>query len=295
MISRLQPHDARHAVFCSLLSFALASCASATLHQGKSLTSYAGMSTSGGTLTKASVRLDPDVILAARTVRIVPTSVSEISEASFDPKQLTLVSNAIDRALCIELSERFQVVAADYPADLVVRSAITHIIETNTAAAATSTVASLGAGVALPVPIPRLPIGLGGLSVEAEAVSPDGSQKAAMIWSRNADIITTKARLSEVGDAYLLASEFGADFGRMLVTAQDPFKQMPSVPSAQKISAALGGAPKYAACKAFGATPGLKGLIGGQLGLPPAWTDEGSAVSERPSDGSSSATPSRAE
>ncbi|ASY58472.1 hypothetical protein SS05631_c35580 [Sinorhizobium sp. CCBAU 05631] len=250
------------------------------MHQGATLGSYAGMTASGGTLTKAKLRVDPAPVLAAQTVRIVPTSAQIGSGTAFDPKDLALVTNTIDRALCTGLSDRFKVVAPNQPADLVVRATVTDIVATNRAAAATSTVASLGVAAVLPVPVPRLPIGLGGLSVEAEAVGQDGSQKGAMLWSRGANMLTTKARVSTIGDAYSLSSAFGTDFSRMLVTGRDPFKGMMAMPSIQRMKASLGGDPKYEACKAFGSAPGIKGAVAGQLGLPPGWSDSGAAASQ---------------
>ncbi|GLU29896.1 hypothetical protein Brsp01_51290 [Brucella sp. NBRC 12950] len=229
-------------------------------------------------LVDARLRVDSAAILSAKTVRIVPTT-QQIGGAAFEATDLALVTNAIDRALCIGLSDRFKVVASNQPADLTVHAKVTGIVATNRTAAATSTVASLGASAVLPVPIPRLPIGLGGLSVEAEAIGHDGSQRAAMLWSRGANMITNKARVSEVGDAYTLSAGFGADFTRMLVTGQDPFKGV-AIPSMQKISASFGGSPKYEACKAFGAAPGIKGMAANQLGLPPAWTDKGAAPTQ---------------
>ncbi|MFS8056740.1 DUF3313 domain-containing protein [Rhizobium sp. BR 317] len=261
-----------------ILLAALPSCASVPLHQGTSLSSYKDMAASGGSLTKAKLRVDPASVLVARTVRIVPTSAQLGNSGALDPKGLALVANAIDRALCTGLSDRFQVVAANQPADLVVHATVTDIVPTNRTAAATSAVASLGTSVALAIPIPRIPIGLGGLSVEAEAVGQDGAQKAAMLWSRGANMLTTKARISSVGDAYSLSSAFGGDFSRMLVRGQDPFKGKPAIPSIQKIKASLGGDPKYDACKAFGSAPGLTGAVAGQLGLPPSWSDKGAAA-----------------
>jgi len=253
------------------------SCANVPIHQGTSLSSYEGMAPTGGTLTKAKVRVDRDATLTAKTVRIVPTSVDQSVQAkSFDAGDLTLLTNAINRALCSGLSDRFVVVSPDQPADLVVHATVTDIVATNRAAAATSTVASLG-GAALMVPVPRVPVGLGGLSVEAEAAAQDGSQKAAMLWSRGANMFTTKARVSKVGDAYSLSSAFGASFSRLLVDGKDPFKESVTIPSMQRMKASLGGTPKYEACKQFGSAPGIKGAVAGQLGLPPSWTDKGTA------------------
>ncbi|MDG4904534.1 MULTISPECIES: DUF3313 domain-containing protein [unclassified Mesorhizobium] len=267
----------RRTALCGPLLALLSACANVPLQQGTSLSSYAGMTPSGGMLTKAEIRLDPAPVLTAQTVSIVPTS-AKIASGTFEPKDLALVTNTIDRALCTDLSDRFLVVAPNQPADLVVHATVTNIVATNRTAAAASTVASLGATVALPVPIPRLPIGLGGLAIEAEAVGRDGSQKAAMVWSRGANMITTGARVSSVGDAYSLSSAFSDDFSKMLVKGKDPFKGMPAIPSMQRIRVSLGGKPKYDACNAFGRAPGIPGAVAGQLGLPPAWTDKGAAA-----------------
>jgi len=264
--------------FGVVLLSCLSACASVPLSEGTSLSSYDGMNPSGGTLTRAKLRVDSPPVLAAQTVRIVPTS-ALIYSRGFDPGELALVTNAIDRALCTGLSDRFKIVATSQPADLTVRATVTNIVATNRSVAATSTVASFGASAALGIPIPRLPIGLGGLAIEAEAIDGNGSQRAALLWSRGANMITTRARVSAVGDAYSLSSAFATDFSRMLVMGKDPFKGMPAIPSMQRLRASLGGDPKYDACKAFGTAPGIPGLVAARFGLPPAWTDRGAATS----------------
>ncbi|MCM5553354.1 DUF3313 domain-containing protein [Pleomorphomonas sp. NRK KF1] len=259
----------------AVLGLALQACAGMPLQKGNSLLSYEGMETSNGTLTKAKLRLESALILDARTVRLIPTSMSLSDGNAVTIEDGALITNAIDRALCVGLSDRFEIVGPGRPADLVVHASITGVAATGRTAAAASTVATLGAAVALPVPVPRLPIGLGGLSVEAEAIGRGGRQMAAMLWSRRADVITTRARVSTVGDAYSLSSAFAGDFSRMLVTGRDPFKGLPSIPSMQRITASLGGTPKYEACKTFGRAPGIPGAVARQLGLPPSWTDGG--------------------
>ncbi|MGK9052605.1 DUF3313 domain-containing protein [Neorhizobium petrolearium] len=268
----------RWPAFGVILLSCLSACASVPLSEGASLSSHAGMSRSGGTLTRAELRVDSPPVLSAQTVRIVPTS-ALVHGRGFDPGELALVTNAIDRALCTGLSDRFKIVTTSQPADLTVRATVTNIVATNRSVAATSTVASFGASAALGIPIPRLPIGLGGLAIEAEAIDRDGSQRAALLWSRGANMITTRARVSAVGDAYSLSSAFATDFSRMLVTGKDPFKGMPAIPSMQRLRASLGGDPKYDACKAFGTAPGIPGLVAARFGLPPAWTDKGAATS----------------
>ncbi|WP_318014030.1 DUF3313 family protein [Mesorhizobium sp. BH1-1-5] len=139
---------------------------------------------------------------------------------------------------------------------------------TNALAVGVSKVASTAVSEALPevrVPVPRLPIGLGSLSLEAEAIDDNGKQAAAMVWGRGAN-------------AYDLAAKFGEDFSKLLVTGKTPLNKLPSLPARAELRAMFGGGPKYPACKAFGKSPGLVGFVGDRMGLPPAWTDKGAAV-----------------
>jgi hypothetical protein len=148
--------------------------------------------------------------------------------------------------------------------------------------AAASKVAGVGVSIAesafLPplvrVPAPRIPLGLGGLAIEAEATDRQGHQEAAMVWARGADAFTSKPKVSTAGDAYDLAKSFADDFGKLLVTGASPFKKIPSLPSLNVINAALGGPPKEAACESFGRGPGLVGMVGDTIGLPPEWIDK---------------------
>jgi hypothetical protein len=103
-----------------------------------------------------------------------------------------------------------------------------------------------------------------------------------MIWARGANSFTSAPRVSSDGDAYDLASAFGDDFGKLLVTAESPFGKVSAPPSIGSLKAALGGAPKEAVCEAFGRAPGLTGMIGQRIGLPPDWTDRGGPANVAP-------------
>jgi hypothetical protein len=264
-------------------------CATLPLERAGSLSSYQQLAPSDGFLTRAQVSASKDEILAAKTIRVIPTSfAAAAAEAKLTEAQLRLIANAVDRSLCTGLSERFVIVASAQPADLTVRAFITRIIPTDEIAAAASKATSVAASVAsavgavtAPVPSLRFPIGLGGLALEAEAVDQTGTQKAAMLWARGADPVTSKPRVSPAGDAYELASSFGDDFSKLLVTGASPFKRLPAPPSMNRIGSLFGGAPKESACEAFGRGPGLPGLLGGAIGLPPEWTDNG-AQAEAP-------------
>jgi hypothetical protein len=259
-------------------------CTSVLPEPAGSLSSYQRLEPSDGLLTKSQISVDKDGVLAAGTVRIIPTTFSPAaSDAKLTDAQMKLIGNAIDRSLCVGLSRRFQIVAPVQPADLTVHASVTRIVPTDEIAATASSVTSIGMTVVkatgvvtAPIPSVRFPIGLGGLALEAEAVDPAGGQKAAIIWGRGADSFTTRARASKAGDAYELASAFGADVSKLLVTGESPFKRkLPTLPSPDEIQSTMGGAHKEAACEAFGRGPGVPGLVGGAIGLPPEVTDKG--------------------
>jgi hypothetical protein len=164
-----------------------------------------------------------------------------------------------------------------------VHAVVTYLGLTDEKAAAASKVAGIGVSIAesaflspfIRAPAPRIPLGLGGLAMEAEATDQKGQQQAAMVWARGADAFTSKPKVSTVGDAYDLAKSFADDFSKLLVKGASPFEKIPSLPSLNAINSALGGPPKEAACESFGRGPGVIGLVGDSIGLPPEWTDKG--------------------
>ncbi|WP_035714995.1 DUF3313 domain-containing protein [Azorhizobium doebereinerae] len=258
----------------------MAGCANAPLEQSGSLSSYSDFEPADGLLAKSKIRIDKDKVLTAKTVRIVPTvfAAGAMKDGITDA-QRKLVGNAIDRSLCLGLGDRLEVVPASQPADLTVHAVVTHMEATDENAVAATKVASVAKSVLLPgipVPTPRLPIGLGSLSMEAEARGPNGAQEAAMVWGRGANFLSGSARVSKAGDAYELAGAFGDDFSKLLVTGENPFKSLSGPPPVERFQALAGGAPKYAACDAFGRAPGVAGLVSGAVGTPPEWTDKGS-------------------
>jgi len=271
----------------------LPGCATAPLVQGAGLSSYEGMTPSDGKITKSSLRVRKEQVLAAKTVNIVPTTFPTGVAPKLSNEQRALVANAVSRALCVSLSDRFHVVMLDEPADLTVRAAVTQATETDEVAAGLSAAGKLGAsfvdtGLSVPIPIPRIPIGLGNLSIEAEAVDRAGRQQAAMLWGRGATAFFGSPKASKASDAYDLAAAFGDDFAHLLVQGESPFNATGikassiKLPSWHKVSSAAGFAPKYAACESYGRSPGVVGLVGGKLGLPPEWTDSGPKVTPTP-------------
>lgn len=259
----------------------LPGCASAPLVQGGGLSSYERLMPSDGKITKSRLHVRKEQVMAAKTINIAPTLFPPTAAPTLSNKQRALVANAVDRALCVSLSDRFNVVRADAPADLSVRATITQATPTDEVAAGVSAAASIGTkfvdmGTSVPIPIPRVPIGLGNLSIEAEAIDPSGQQQAAMLWGRGATVFFSSPKASKASDAYDLAKKFGEDFAHLLVKGESPFKGINiDLPSWQKISSDIGLAPKYAACENFGRAPGIAGFAGDKMGLPPEWTDKG--------------------
>jgi hypothetical protein len=236
------PWGGRRLILVTALALTMTGCAAASLTESGRLTSYAALKPSDGLLTKARVFADKRSLAAAKKVALLPTQVDEKASASgLTAQQLRLVSNAIDRAVCRDLSRRFVIVAEGQPSDLVVQALITRIDKTDTLAAGASVVTGLGGKVAgavtgIPIPLPRIPLGMGSLTVEAEARTIDKRQVAALVWARGADALTTGARVAEEADAHTLASSFAADFAKLLVTGDDPIANpTPMMPTGQGI------------------------------------------------------------
>ncbi len=276
---RLPPQQAVWRAGVALaVTVCVAGCAAASLDGDGSLSSYADLATSDGVLAKSKLFVRKEAVAAARTVRIVPATFSPRAQAdSITPEQRALVVNAINRSLCGNLSDQFVMVASG-DADLTVSARVTQVTPTDETAIAASKGGAIAKAVFLPqvpVPTPRIPIGLGSLSVEAEATGRDHRQVAAMIWGRGANALSGSARISTVGDAYELASAFGEDFSTLLITGSSPFGHMPRPLSLARIQALAGGQPKDPACEVFGREPGMAGMVGAAIGVPPQWNDKG--------------------
>lgn len=273
----------RRATFATLpFALIMSGCASVPLQEGGTLTSYAQLSPAKGKFTKTRTFVDAKGLAAVKTVAIVPTTFSfTASSRVTSEKDRALVSNALDRAICVALSDRYRIAALGQPADMTVRTVITDLVPTDKTMAGVSTAVSLGSNFVLPVGVPRLPVGLGGLAVEAEAVDSTGVQRAAAVWSKGANSFTDNARVSEIGDAYGLASNFANYFARILVTGKTSEGLDISIPSGHRMRSALGGKPKYAECDAYGRSRGLQGMVADQFGAPPEWTDKQAKVAPK--------------
>lgn len=262
-------------------------CAAPTITQSGALSSYSDLEpTKKGRTTMSRVRINQVDVLAARTVRILPTRFADAVGANISQKNRGLVANAIDRSVCRGLSKRFNVVEGAEPADLLIQATITHLGTTNKIAAGASAVAGFIPSALSSIPLinPRVPIGLGSLTVEVEALDRENMQDAAFVWASGANSIRSTTRVSEVGDAYELATDFGDKFSQILVAGEKPSRKL-RLPTLPKI----GGSKMDASCDVFGKSPGIFGAITANLALPPSVADKGG----KPREASSVAAPDR--
>lgn len=259
-----------------LAALSLSGCASATLTSGSALSSADKLGKESGTFGKLRSFADAAPLSSAKTVRIMPTSFAAAAAGKVrSPADRALVANALDRSVCVALSDKYEIVDAGRPADLTVRTVVTGLVPTDKIAAGASVAVSFGSSFVLPVSVPRLPLGLGSLTVEGEAVDALGTQRAAMVWAKGANSITSNPRVSEVGDAYGLAASYADDFAALVIKGKEPAALNLSLPSGQRIRSFFGGRAKYPACETFGRQPGVPGLVAGFIGAPPEWTDDG--------------------
>lgn len=190
----------------------LAACQTAPVPDAGFLSSYDGLETREGTL-RVSVRERRDEALAAAVERLFvePSRLVPGAAPGVAPEDVALVLGEVDRQVCYELSERFTVLDAAAADAATVRVAVTRISPTEPVGSGLSAIAS--AFIPGPVGV-RPPGSTGTLAAEAELVTVDGAQAAAVAWARSANVVgTDNPSLSRVGDALQFAEVFGDQVG----------------------------------------------------------------------------------
>jgi hypothetical protein len=268
---------ARFPIICGALAV-LSACSDATVKTSGALTSYEKLTKKNGLFTRTYVQANQETLSRAKTLRLMPIGFStEASSAALTSQQQALIANAINRTLCNSLNGRFQIVDENQPADLTLNGAITFAGVTNPKAAGVSSIGSTAISAAGIPFVPRLPVGMGALSVEIEAIDAKGEQAAVMVWARKADAFTSNARVSAAGDAYDLASKFAHDFSALISKGSKGTFGKLTMPTAKSIKYAINGKPTISACAIFGKAPGLAGSIASSFAAPPEWNDKGAA------------------
>jgi len=200
------------------LTLTLGACATAAPDRSGFLSGYEGLQPRENS-GRAKIRQfrDPAALDAVRRVALAPAVLSDgaDSRSPLTPEERDVVLREVDAQLCFELSERFEIVAAEQ-ADADVRAAVTWFEPTGRIASA----ASAASGFFIPGPIGlRAPGTLGGLGVEAEMrAASDKRQIAAIAWARRAMAVgTDDPSLSRMGDALQFAEPF-ADVAAEVMT-----------------------------------------------------------------------------
>ncbi len=223
-------------LFLALLT--LTACATKPPTQTGFLANQAGMEKVSGTVRAQIERQrDPDALRGVQKLVLLPAKLQEGGDIpdTITPESRALVLGELDRQLCFRLSRRFDLVTSEDPSAARVQAVITRLQETNAAASAASAAVSR----LLPGGSVRLPVGRGGLSIEARLDTSDGRQAAAMAWSRGAGVVMDQGSLSEVGDAHRFTSNFAEDFAEFLVEPGTPKRALPPKDPCEKFGERL--------------------------------------------------------
>lgn len=202
-------------VFIVVLPLLLAACATPGKPSGQ-LSSYAGLEQKDGTLrTGISRRSDKAKLEDVERVFIRPARIASGKETGWlNEKERELLLREVDAQICFEVTERYELAPTEAAADAEVRAIVTRVEPTGRAASALSA----ASGFFIPGPIGlRVPGTVGGLGAEAELITRDGRQAAALVWNRNATPIgTDDPSLSRIGDALQFAEPFGDTVGAVM-------------------------------------------------------------------------------
>lgn len=195
-------------------ALALSACVTAQPTQSGFLGDYARLSppVQDGAARLQTFR-DEAALTGVTRVAIAPTTVTADAQDGWEPGALAPLLAEMDAELCRELAERFEI--TDDPTAVQIQAAVTAVARTGQA----SSLLSAAASQAIPGPgSVRLPVGLGGLSAEAQAIDPvTGAILAQLTWARRAQVALSSGSLSPIGDAHQLAEPFADAVGRVLL------------------------------------------------------------------------------
>lgn len=205
-----------------LAGTAMAACQTAPAANAGFLSQYDGLAVREGTL-RASIRERRDDAAAARIDRVYlePAVLVGPVGADLSDMERQAVLREVDRQVCYEVSERFGLSPVANGAAQV-RVGVVGIDATGQAGSGVAAVANI----LIPGPgTLRVPGTTGGLAAEAELVSAQGQQVAALAWARNANVVGTDSpSLSRVGDALQMAEPFGDAVGDAISPADRPVR-----------------------------------------------------------------------
>lgn len=185
----------------------VSACASADTTRSGFLSDYSQLQPRTDTVrAKVAQHRNPQLLAPIEAVWIEPTVlVGDIGDG-FSDEEKTIITREIDRRLCFALSGRFDIAPQPDPSAGRLRAAASRVRPTNAVGSSASAVANFF----IPGPLGvRVPGSTGGLAAEAELLTPDGQQAAAVVWARDAQVVGTESpSLSRIGDAHQLTGAF---------------------------------------------------------------------------------------
>lgn len=141
------------------------------------------------------------------------------------PQQLAIVSNALNRSICLRLGQYLTAEPIPSEAALEIDIALTGITSTSKAMSGLSAIV----GTVVPGPF-RIPIGMGAIALDARA-STRGQTAAFMRWAKGANPVLNGAKVSTIGDAYDLVDTFAREFGQLLLQGASKVRTREKLPS----------------------------------------------------------------
>jgi len=158
---------------------------------------------------------------AIQSVYIEPVVLPDNVQTRLSAKEKRMVLHELDRQICFEVSERFQIAPARSPEAGTIRTAIVQLRSTERI----GSVAAAAVDFFNPLPLInfRVPGTTGGLGIEAELVDSSGRQAAALLWNRRTGVLGgTDPSLSRAGDALQIAEPLGDAVGKTFATKKRP-------------------------------------------------------------------------
>lgn len=215
-------------ISAALASILVAGCVTTPRPDSGFLSSYDGLEARTDTLRVAvRLRADQERLAGVQRIHLEPTIFHPPGQVAtdLDEDERQAVLNEVDRQLCYELSERYELVAdPSSPGVVGVRAAVTGVEATDRFGSTVSAAASWF----IPGPIGIRPGGLGALAVEAEMLI-EGEQAAALVWARQANAVGTDTpSLSRVGDALQFAEPFADDASAVMSAEGRAFPGVPN-------------------------------------------------------------------
>ncbi len=161
---------------------------------------------------------------------VLPNAVLKLDSAQTEisAEQLAILSNALNRSLCRELSPHLLALPEPSTDALEIEVALTGITSTSKA------VSGLSAAVDVFVPGPfRIPAGMGAIALDARAFS-NNQTLAFMRWAKGANPVLNSAKVSSIGDAYDLLDTFAREFAELLLQKNQTGTLRAKLPESQR-------------------------------------------------------------